>query len=68
MKSIIVSTFIAALTLVSSTAFAGRDQSPLMQQEKKVRQIKEEREMQAQPKSETELTQAKRDAIRRLTK
>ena len=73
MKSIIVSTFIAALTLVSSTAFAGRDQSQLMQQEKKVRQLKEERaqqerEMQAQPKSETELTQAKRDAIRRLTR
>ena len=68
MKSIIVSTFIAALTLASSAAFAGRDQSQLMQQEKKVRQIKEEREMQAQPKSETELTQAKRDAIRRLTK
>ena len=73
MKSIIVSTFIAALTLASSAAFAGRDQSQLMQQEKKVRQLteeraKQEREMQAQPKSETELTQAKRDAIRRLTK
>ena len=66
MKSIIVSTFIAALTLVSSTAFAGRDQSQLMQQEKKVKQIKEEREMQPQPKPE--LTQAKRDAIKRLTK
>lgn len=73
MKSIIVSTIVAALTLVSSTAFAGRDQSQLMQQEKKVKQIKEEREKQerampAQPASTPELTQAQRDARKRLTK